>query len=109
MSTKHRSIGVENFRFVYALQSTLKSSKVMELDVCGRPLFANPVTNIYYELLITIIPPTTNCDQACNNRACGHIKLDYFFNIYADKLSLCNLLKIGLQVTEYSVLLLKYI
>jgi len=40
-SSEYWSIDVENFRFVYALQPKLKSSKFMELDVCGRPHFAN--------------------------------------------------------------------
>ena len=38
-----RLIDGENFRFVSFLNTKLWSSK---LDVCGRPLFANPVTYI---------------------------------------------------------------
>ena len=44
---QHRLIDVEYFRFVCALNPKLHSSKFIELDVCGRPLFANPVTYMY--------------------------------------------------------------
>ena len=34
-----------NFRFILLLITKLCPSMFNELDVCGRPLFANPVTN----------------------------------------------------------------
>jgi len=36
----------ENFRFVCVLKLKLQSFKFIELDVCGRPLFVNPVTYV---------------------------------------------------------------
>ena len=36
----------EKFRLLCYLNTELWSTKFIELDVCGRPLFANPVTYI---------------------------------------------------------------
>ena len=41
---QHRLIDVENFSFVCALKPKLQYTKFIELDVCGRPIFANSVT-----------------------------------------------------------------
>ena len=41
---QHQLMDGDNFKFVSFLNTKLWSSKFTELDVCGRPLFANPVT-----------------------------------------------------------------
>ena len=41
---QHNLMDGENFRLICYLNTKLWSSKFIELDVCGRPLFANPVT-----------------------------------------------------------------
>ena len=45
---QHRLIDAENFSFACAL---LQSSKFIELGVCGRPFFTNPVTYVSAETL----------------------------------------------------------
>jgi len=42
---QHRLIGAENCRLACLLRIKLWSSKFIELDVCRRQLFANPVTS----------------------------------------------------------------
>ena len=52
---QHRLMDREIVSFVSFLNMKLSSSKFIELDVCGRPLFANPVTNIQlYSSLIEV-------------------------------------------------------
>ena len=83
---QHRSIDVENFSFVCALKPKLQSSKFIELDVCGRPLFANPVTfanfklENYLNFLVTIKKYSKMISQALtckvNQTICKLLKFD---------------------------------
>ena len=45
---QHSLMDGENVRLICYLNTKIWSSKLIELDVCGRPLFANPVTIILY-------------------------------------------------------------
>ena len=45
---QHSLVVGESFRLICFLNTELWSSEFIELDVCGRPLFANPVTFTVY-------------------------------------------------------------
>ena len=44
-----------NFRCLFLLSIKLWFSKLIELDVCGRPLFANPVTYIHVYIMLLFV------------------------------------------------------
>ena len=46
----------EIFRLICLINAELWSSKFIELDVCGRPLFANPVTYIDHTKFNPFLP-----------------------------------------------------
>jgi len=58
---QHRLMTGASFRFICLLITKLWSLKFNKLDVCGRPLFANPVTNC--KCLLCVIYPTTSLKQ----------------------------------------------
>ena len=65
----HRLIDRENFKLVSSLITKLWVSKFIELDVCGRPLFANPVTNF------NVIPRSRYSDRAVTLKKAAIVKI----------------------------------
>ena len=65
----HRLIDRQNCKLVAFLITKLWVSKFIELDVCGRPLFANPVTNF------NVIPRSRYSDRAVTLKKAAIVKI----------------------------------
>ena len=48
---QHSLVDGANCRVICFFITEIWFSKFIELDVCGRPIYANPVTNVFYDII----------------------------------------------------------